>query len=310
MNKKLLFIFNPHSGKAQIKNHLLDIVDIFTKAGYDVTLRPTQQRLDAYNYIKAHGNEYDRVIISGGDGTLNEAVKGLMTFNISDRRSLGYIPAGTTNDFASTLNIPKSMPEAADIAVNGTEFQCDIGKFNDKTFNYVAAFGAFTDVPYDTPQGTKNALGHMAYVLEGMKRLTNLPSYHVNIKYDDGEIDGEVFLCIVLNATSVAGIHTNGKLFSVDLNDGLFEMLVFRHPTNLIEFQSILTGLMKGEESCEGYSIIKSSRFEFTSEDNIKWTIDGEYGGDPSHAVIDVLHSAVTFIVDPGKIGELAEEQI
>ena len=308
MNKKLLFVFNPHSGKAQIKNHLLDIVDTFTKAGYDATLRPTQKRLDAYNYIKAHGSEYDRIVVSGGDGTLNEAVKGLINFDTADRRSLGYIPAGTTNDFASTLNIPKNMPEAADIAVNGTEFQCDIGRFNDKTFNYVAAFGAFTDVSYDTPQITKNALGHMAYVFEGIKRLSNLSSYHVNIKYDDGEIDDEVFLCMILNATSVAGIHTAGKRFNVDLNDGLFEMLVFRRPTNLIELQSIMTGLMKGEESRDGYSVIKSSRFEFTSDDNIKWTIDGEYGGNPSHAVIEVLRSAVTFIVDPNKIEKLAEE--
>lgn len=306
MNKKLLFVFNPHSGKAQIKNHLLDITDTFTKAGYDVTLRPTQEKLDAYNYIRAHANEYDRVIVSGGDGTLNEAVKGLMSFSPENRRSLGYIPAGTTNDFASTLNIPKNMPEAADVAVNGEEFKCDIGRFNDKTFNYVAAFGAFTDVPYDTPQGTKNALGQMAYLLEGIKRLTNLPSYRVNIKYDGGEIFEEIFLCIVLNATSVAGIHTAGKRLDVDLNDGLFEMLVFKQPTNLIDFQSILTGLMKGEKS--GYSIIKSSRFEFTCEDNIKWTLDGEYGGDPSHAVIEVLHSAMAFIVDKNKIRELSED--
>ena len=308
MNKKLLFIFNPFSGKAQIKNNLFDITDTFTKAGYDVTLRPTQQRMDAYNYIRLHGSEYDRVVVSGGDGTLNEAVKGLMTFYSAERRSLGYIPAGTTNDFASTLNIPKNMYEAAFVAVNGDEFQCDVGRFNDKIFNYVAAFGAFTDVSYDTPQGTKNALGHMAYVFEGIKRLSNLSSYHVNIKYDGGEIDDDIFLCIVLNATSVAVIHTSEKLLNVNLNVGLFEMLVFRQPTNLIRLQSVLTGLMKGEDSGDDYSIIKSSRFEFVSEEDIKWTLDGEYGGSPSHTVIEVLHSAMTFIVDKDKIEKLAEE--
>lgn len=299
---RLLFIFNQRSGKGQIKNYLADIIDIFTKAGYDVTARPTQAQLDAYEYIKQHGNEYDRIVVSGGDGTLNEAVKGIMSFDAADRKCLGYIPAGTTNDFASTLSIPKNMIEAAKIAAGNTQFKCDIGRFNDRTFNYVAAFGAFTDVSYDTPQEIKNAIGHTAYILEGIKRLSSLSSYHVKIKYDAGEIEEDIFLCIILNATSVAGIHNAGRLMDVDLNDGLFEMLVFRRPTNIMEFQSVLTGLMKGKTSGEGYVILKSSKFEFTSGSEIKWTLDGEYGGNPSHAVIQVLPSAITYIVDKEKL--------
>ena len=295
---KLLFIFNPHSGKGQIKNYLLDIIDIFTKAGYDVTARPTQAQLDAYDYIRLHGYEFDRVVVSGGDGTLNEGVKGLMTFDAESRRPLGYIPAGTTNDFASTLNIPKNMLSAAQIAAGGTPFKCDIGDFNGTVFNYVAAFGAFTDVSYDTPQEIKNAIGHMAYVWEGIKRLSNLSSYHVRIKYDGGEIDGEVFLCIIMNTTSVGGILSPERLMNVDLCDGLFEMIVFRQPTNMLEFQSVLISLMKGEASGEGYFTVKSSRFEFRSEEDIKWTIDGEYGGEATNSVIQVLPSAMTFIVN------------
>ena len=302
---KLLFIFNPHSGKGQIKNYLLDITDIFTKAGYDVTVRHTQAQLDAYNYIRLHGDEFDRIVVSGGDGTLNEGVKGLMTFEKDKRKALGYIPAGTTNDFASTLNIPKNMPKAAEIAAYGTPFRCDIGDFNGTTFNYVAAFGAFTDVSYDTPQEIKNGIGHMAYVWEGIKRLSSLPSYHVKIKYDGGEINEEVFLCIIMNATSVGGIISTEKLMNVNLCDGLFEMIVFKQPTNLLEFQSVLIGLMKGEASGEGYFTVKSSRFEFISEENIKWTLDGEYGGEPSHSVIQVLPSAMTFIVDGNKIPQV-----
>ena len=171
MTKKMLFIFNPHSGKGQIKNHLLDILDKFAKAEYDITVRPTQERLDAYNYIKNNGDKFDRIVVSGGDGTLNEAVKGLMEFDADKRPCLGYIPTGTTNDFASTLELPKSIAKSSDIAVNGVPFKCDIGKFNSTTFNYVAAFGAFTDVPYDTPQETKNILGHTAYVLEPLEDL-------------------------------------------------------------------------------------------------------------------------------------------
>lgn len=298
MTKKILFIFNPHSGKGQIKNHLLDILDKFAKAEYDITVRPTQERLDAYNYIKNNGDNFDRIVVSGGDGTLNEAVKGLMEFDADKRPCLGYIPTGTTNDFASTLELPKSIAKSSDIAINGVPFKCDIGKFNSTTFNYVAAFGAFTDVPYDTPQEAKNILGHTAYVLEGMKRLSSLPSYHVKIKYDNGEFEGDIFLCMILNATSVAGLHKTKQLKNVDLNDGLFEMLVFKRPTNLIEFQNILINLMRGENSGDEYLFAKSSYFEFECDENIKWTLDGEYGGNPKHTVINVVPSAMTFIVD------------
>lgn len=296
--QKLLFIFNPHSGKGQIKNNLLDIIDIFTRAGYDVTARPTQAPMDAYEYIRRNCDEFDRLVVSGGDGTLNEAVKGLMTFDKDKRIPIGYIPAGTTNDFASTLNIPKNMLDSAYIAVHGSEFKCDTGRFCDRTFNYVAGFGAFTDVSYDTPQGTKNAFGSMAYLLEGIKRLSSLPSYNVKIKYDGGEMEEQVFLCLVMNSTSIAGIHNKQRLLDVNLSDGLFEMLVFRQPTNILEIQNVLTGLMKGDASCDGYAVIKSSHFEFECRENIKWTLDGEYGGDPAQAVIDVLPSAMTYIVD------------
>lgn len=301
MAKKLLFIFNPRSGKAQIKNNLIDIIDIFTRAGYDVTVRPTQARLDAYEYVRQYGSEYDRLVVSGGDGTLNEAVKGLMTFDKSIRVPLGYIPSGTTNDFASTLNIPKNMLDAAHTAVNGSEFKCDTGSFCGKTFNYVAAFGAFTDVSYDTPQGTKNTFGSMAYIFEGIKRLSSLPSYDVKITYDGGKLEERVFLCIVMNSTSIAGIHNANMLSNVSLNDGLFEMLVFKQPTNILEIQNVFAGLMKGEACCDGYSVIKSPHFEFECQENIKWTLDGEYGGDPSKAVIDVIPSAMTYIVPEEK---------
>ena len=153
MIKKMLFYFNPNPSKRATKSS--SDTDKFAKAEYDITVRPTQERLDAYNYIKNNGDKFDRIVVSGGDGTLNEAVKGLMEFDADKRPCLGYIPTGTTNDFASTLELPKSIAKSSDIAVNGVPFKCDIGKFNSTTFNYVAAFGAFTDVPYDTPQEVK-----------------------------------------------------------------------------------------------------------------------------------------------------------
>lgn len=297
MRKKLLFVFNPYSGKGQIKNHLLDIADKFTRAGYDTIVHPTQGKLDAYNYITQTDETFDRIVISGGDGTLSEVVKGIMTYPAEKRPSLGYIPTGTTNDFATTLKLPKNIDKATDIAINGSLFKCDIGSFNDTTFNYVAAFGAFTDVPYDTPQETKNILGHTAYVLEGMKRLSSLPSYRVKIKFDGGELEENIFLCMILNTTSIAGLHKAKQLSNVDLNDGLFEMIVFKNPTNILDFQAILRDLVRGEASGDGYFFVKSSYFEFECDDNIKWTLDGEYGGNPKNAMIKVIPEAISLIV-------------
>ena len=170
--KKLLFIFNPYSGKAQIKNKLLEIVDIMVKAGYEVTIYPTQARADALNLVQKRAKKYDLVVCSGGDGTLDEAVSGMM---LSEKKvPLGYIPAGSTNDFANSLGIEKEMRLSCLTAVHGTPFPCDIGRFNDDTFVYVAAFGLFTEVSYQTPQQLKNILGHAAYILEAFKRYSVL----------------------------------------------------------------------------------------------------------------------------------------
>lgn len=297
MPKKLLFIFNPYSGKGQIKNHLTNIIDIFTKAGYDTTIRPTQCHLDAYQYISQNVKKYDRLVVSGGDGTLNEAVKGLMTLEPCERIPLGYIPSGTTNDFASTLNIPKNMVSAAKIAADGMPFKCDIGCFNGEYFNYVAAFGAFTDVSYGTPQGTKNILGQGAYILEAIRRLPSISSHNVKIIHDSGVTEENIALCIVLNATYVGGIHADGKFENISLNDGLFELLVFKHADNIIDFQAAFSGIMKGEQVGKGYVILKSSKFEFISHDEIEWTLDGEYGGNTRKVSIEVIPQAITYIV-------------
>ena len=168
--KKLLFLFNPHAGKAQIKNKLLQIVDIMVKGGYDVTIYPTQAREDAFRMVYDRAAEFDRIVCSGGDGTLDEAVSGMILSG--NKIPLGYIPAGSTNDFANSLKIPKDMVKAAEIAISGEPFACDVGMFNEEPFVYVAAFGIFTAVSYKTSQEWKNILGHAAYILEGVKSLT------------------------------------------------------------------------------------------------------------------------------------------
>ena len=177
--KKALFILNPHSGKGQIRNHLLEIVDILVKDGYEVTVYPTQEQGDASRAMRERKKSYELIVCSGGDGTLDEIVTGMMQSGF--KTTIGYIPAGSTNDFANSLRIPSTMKKAAETVVNGTVFSCDVGRFNDDVFVYIAAFGLFTEVSYGTRQEMKNMLGHMAYLLEGVKHLQNIKSYHLKV---------------------------------------------------------------------------------------------------------------------------------
>ena len=201
--KKMLFIYNPNAGTGKLKPKLADVLDIFTKSGYEVTVYPTQKRYDAAEKIQESGSQYDLIVCSGGDGTLDEAVTGMQLCNC--KVPLGYIPAGTTNDFATSLGIPKDILEAAETAVNGTVFPCDVGMFGEDYFAYIAAFGLFTDVSYATDQNVKNVLGHMAYILEGAKRVFNIPSYKIKITHDGEVIEDEFIFGMVTNSRSVGG---------------------------------------------------------------------------------------------------------
>lgn len=235
--KRLLFIYNPHAGKELLKPKLSDVIDIFVKAGYEVVVYPTQAYRDAYKKVKKYkAEDYDLVVCSGGDGTLDEVVTGMMKRDPDTRTPIGYIPTGTTNDFASSLHIPRKLLEAADNAVNGTVFACDVGKFNKGIFVYVAAFGLFTDVSYETKQSMKNALGHLAYVLEGAKRLFNITSYKIKVTHDGETIEDEFIYGMVTNSRSVGGVR-NMIGDQVGFNDGLFEVTLIKTPKNPIELQ-------------------------------------------------------------------------
>lgn len=198
--KRMLFVYNPHAGKGLLKQKLSEIVDIFVKAGYEVVIYPTQAYRDAYRKITEMTEDYNLVVCSGGDGTIDEVVTGMM--EREHKIPVGYIPTGTTNDFANSLKIPKDFLAAADNAVHGSAFPCDIGQFNDDVFVYIAAFGLFTDVSYETKQEIKNVLGHLAYVLEGAKRLFNVPSY----KIDQLEADGIGVGCVQITAELVLAV--------------------------------------------------------------------------------------------------------
>ncbi|MBR5155039.1 MAG: YegS/Rv2252/BmrU family lipid kinase [Clostridia bacterium] len=296
MCKKLLFILNPHSGKGKIKNKLLDIVDIFVKEGWQVSVHPTQSEKDAYNVVKKIGRDFNMVVVSGGDGTLNEVIRGNMTFPREKRLDIGYIPAGTVNDFASNMNISKNMIKAAENVVNGTRFQCDVGKFNHKSFLYVAAFGAFTNVSYETPQQNKNVLGQLAYFLEGIRQLHALPSYNIKVTCNEEIIEGEFILGMVSNSNRIAGFKTM-KAFKAELNDGLFEVLLVKKPKTLFELQDLGTRLLTQDLNTDAIKIFRTSKAKFESDTPVNWTLDGEFGGALREADISVKNNAITLIV-------------
>lgn len=296
--KKLLFILNPHAGKAQIKGRLLQIVDLMVKNGYDVTVYPTQAKRDALKMVQKRAEEFDLIVCSGGDGTLDEAVSGMM---LSGKKvPLGYIPAGSTNDFANSLKIPKDMVKAAEIAVNGQKFACDIGMFNKKPFVYVAAFGLFTQVSYKTRQEWKNILGHAAYLLEGVKSLTEITSYHFRVECEGKTIEDEFIYGMITNSNSVGGFkNMTGK--NVLLDDGMFEVTLIRMPKNIVELNAILGSLTNLIDDTDLIYSFKSDRITFLSEDNVSWTLDGEYGGSLNEVTIRNIRQALEIMVKKGR---------
>ena len=294
--KKALFIYNPNAGKGLLKPKLSDIIDIIVKAGYEVVVYPTQKYKDAYYKVKTFTEEYDRVICSGGDGTLDEVVTGMM--KREKKIPVGYIPTGTTNDFASSRHIPKNLLQAASTAAGGKEFPCDIGRFNGDVFVYIAAFGLFTDVSYETKQEMKNVLGHLAYVLEGAKRLFNIPSYKVKVTHDDEVIEDEFVYGMVTNSRSVGGFRNLiGK--QVGFDDGVFEVTLIKTPKNPIELQEIIAALMIEQMDSKYMYTFKSGRIMFESIEEIPWTLDGEFGGEHDEVVVENLNKELQIMV-PG----------
>lgn len=293
--KKLYFLFNPTSGKGRIREHLLEIVDIFTKAGYEVTVHPTQAQGDAQRLTEELADEYDLIVCSGGDGTLDEVVTGLIR---SDSLTpVGYIPAGSTNDFAQSLQIPSNMVKAAETVVNGRAFPCDVGAFNDDTFIYVAAFGLFTDVSYQTNQRLKNIFGHAAYVMEGAKRLYDIPSYYLEVEVNGETIRDEFIYGMVSNSVSVGGVK-NLMSQTVELDDGLFEVMLIRMPQNPLQLNEIMTNLVMPKNCDTPYIFTcKTDHIEIRSEDAVPWTLDGEFGGEHKEVQINNRCRRITFMV-------------
>ena len=309
--KKLLFVYNPRSGKEMLKPRLSDVLDIFVKAGYEVTVHPTQAYRDAYYQIKEYEvGKYDLIACSGGDGTIDEVATGMMKRREmgKDVVPVGYIPAGTTNDFAKSLHIPRKPLAAADNAVKGVPFPCDIGKFNDSVFVYIAAFGIFTDVSYETDQAVKNVLGHMAYILEGAKRIFNIPSYKIKVEHDGEVIEDEFIFGMVTNSRSVGGFSNMvGK--NIVFDDGLFEVTLIKTPKNPIALQEIIAALLIEQVDTKHMYTFKTKKITFDSVEEIPWTLDGEFGGEQDYVEIENVQKAMEIMVPENHVLELSEQK-
>ena len=309
--KKLLFVYNPRAGKEMLKPRLSDVLDIFVKAGYEVTVHPTQAYRDAYYQIKEYEvGKYDLIACSGGDGTIDEVATGMMKRREmgKDVVPVGYIPAGTTNDFAKSLHIPRKPLAAADNAVKGVPFPCDIGKFNDSVFVYIAAFGIFTDVSYETDQAVKNVLGHMAYILEGAKRIFNIPSYKIKVEHDGEVIEDEFIFGMVTNSRSVGGFSNMvGK--NIVFDDGLFEVTLIKTPKNPIALQEIIAALLIEQVDTKHMYTFKTKKITFDSVEEIPWTLDGEFGGEQDYVEIENAQKAMEIMVPENHVPELSEQK-
>lgn len=287
--KRLLYIYNPMSGQKTIGNHLSEIVEYFSKKSYFPTVYATQKANDAREKVKEFSKEYEEILVSGGDGTLDEVVSGLL--KSEEKSIIGYIPTGSTNDFSRSLKIPTDINKATKLAINGETMDIDVGKFNSKFFTYVAAFGSIAQVSYETDQSMKNIFGRFAYILEGVKTVSNLKAYKAKITIDDEVFEGEFIHFMATNSVSVGGFNNFYKK-NIGLDDGIFEAVLIKKPNGLIELNQIIDGLRSKKEN-DNVIFRSGSVFKVESDEKISWTLDGDYGGSYKKSEIKVLNRAV-----------------
>lgn len=275
--KRILFVYNPKAGKGTIVKNLHEIVNTFVKANGTVTVCPTQARGDACRRIQERdAGQYDLIVCSGGDGTLRETVDGLIKSGVST--PVGYIPTGSTNDFARSLGLSDDIGEATETIIQGKPFLCDAGTFNGENFVYIAAFGLFTEVSYATNQQWKNIFGHVAYILEGVKSLSSIQSYEMQIEHDEGVMKGNYIYGMITNSLSVGGFkNITGK--DVSFDDGKFEVILIRRPATFAELNDIVISLVKQSFDAVCMESFKTSYLKVKSRDEVNWTLDGEFGG-------------------------------
>ena len=275
--KKLMLVINPAAGRGGYKNTLPEALYTLDRGGYRTTLFFTSDRGDATELVRWNGPAYDLVACIGGDGTLSEVIAGLMA--LDDPPMLGYFPMGTANDVATTLGLPKNdCLAAAQRLISGAPHPFDVGGFGEHYFAYIAAFGAFTEVSYSTPQDQKKALGHLAYVLQGAAALGRIESYHAVVEYDGGVIEDNFVYGSLSNSTSVAGI-VRLKEEMVSLGDGWSELVLVKDPKTVVDFGEIVENVLSQRYDSDKLLILHTKKASFHFDKPVPWTRDGEAGG-------------------------------
>lgn len=287
MKKHMMLLINPVAGRGLVKSGLGDTLEIFYNGGYIPTIYFTEYAGHARELAIEHGGRYDLLVCLGGDGTLSDVMSGLA--QLPEHPPIGYIPMGTANDVATTLGLSHNPIKAAHTIVSGEAIPYDLGQLSSgETFSYIAAFGAFTEVSYQTRQQVKQTLGHLAYVFEGMSRLTKLRHYKTHVEYDGGVIDEDLCFGGVTNSTSVAGlVRLDDSL--VGLGDGKFEIILIKTPTSVAGLNSILSGILARNYNNEYVTVLQTSRVRFTFEEPVAWTRDGENGGEHNDITLECL---------------------
>lgn len=288
--KKLFLVMNPYAGMRKANRYLPDIIALFNRSGYEVNAYMTACQGDAVRAVSKYAPQSDLVVCVGGDGTFNETITGLMRCGADV--PIGYIPCGSTNDFAASLHLSTNIMDAARDIAQGTPVPYDIGRFGNRYFSYVASFGAFTKTSYTTPQNIKNALGHTAYILEGIQELSQIRNEHIRVEYDEGVVEGDFLFGAICNSTSIGGILTLDPT-QVDMGDGVFELLLVRAPSDAQEIAKFIRALKTQKYNCSMITFISTRHLTIRANPNMPWTLDGEREDGHSLVEVENLHHAI-----------------
>lgn len=293
MGRRALVIVNPYAGMRRSQKNLFEIVDRLCQQDYSVSVQTTAKPQDGTYFVKEYGAAQDLIVCCGGDGTLNEVINGVTEAGL--QVPIGYVPAGTTNDFARTLGLPKRVEKCMDRILTGWPRFCDIGHFNSRPFTYIASLGAFTAVSYSTPQRLKNKIGHTAYLLEGVKEIGNISPFEAEVDLNGETIRGEFVFGSVSNSTSIAGLFRLNQL-DVRLDDGEFELMLIRNPKNVIDLNNVVQELVKCKYDPRYVVFTHANSLKIKTSRTLAWTLDGESGGQQSEVSISVRHNAIQLI--------------
>ncbi len=295
MSKNLLVIMNPVAGQKKANRYLCDILNIFCINGYTCNVQFTTMKLSGGDIVRLFGKNKDLIVCIGGDGTLNEVISGMRQNNISC--PVGYIAGGSTNDFANGIGLSLSPVKACEDIVYGDKVNFDVGTFNDRTFCYVASFGAFTKTSYATPRDLKNSLGHMAYVLEGIKELSDLKAYNMTFEADGKKYSGKYLFGAICNSIRVGGGIIKFSKQTVDLNDGFFEVILIKKPENPADFMQLLLDLQSGKYTGKGFDFFSAQSLKIIQEEPVEWSLDGEYQRAEEEITVENIHSGLCLMM-------------